>query len=435
MSGLIGKDKFHNFELWTKDPETIRTADSLRRSLNLGNKLTKEKTEFIVNLMLNLKISARNNNPLLISRAQTYYNGVPSQNVPDYQTYSVVTNTLDVLKANGYVSVRKAIINRLRTGYFATEKMLNLISQVQYKDIEVIRPKTFIILRKKKNGENVDVSYKPYMFPAKLHKDMESYNDLRESNTLSFEKLPVNLFNAHKNVIQDYAVEDVNKLSPVNSVYNIKLKTTYLVRIFNEKPTLSGRFYRGIESNLLNELRSELYINGNSTIELDFKCFHPKILYDLRGIVLQPTFDPYVVRSNLTKEQRTVYKRLLLIMINAETKHKAINGFRKIVREEDDLFNTIGDNEYNTIKKLADELIAHNKLIEDDLFTEKCHELTNKDSNMANEILRHFAKKDILVLCIHDSFVIEEQYEDELRKKMEEVYKEKFGNLPIIEKK
>jgi len=435
MSGFIGKDKFHNFRLWTKDPEIIRTADCLRRSLNLGNRLTKEKTEFIVNLLLNLKISSRNNNPLLISRAQTFYNGVPSQNVPDYQTYTVVTTTLDVLKANGYVAVRPAIINRVRTGYFATEKMLNLISQVQYKDIEIQRPKNFIILRKKKSGENVDVSYKPYVFPAKLQKDMETYNNLRESTTLSFEKLPFNLFSAHKSEIQDFAVEDVNKLTPLNSEYQIKLKTTFLVRIFNEKPTFSGRFYHGLESTLSKELRPELYIKGNKTVELDFKSLHPRMLYDLRNITLPPSFDPYEVISNLTKEQRMVYKRLFLIMINAETKHKAINGFRKIVREEDDLFNTIGDNEYNTIKKLADELIAHNKLIEDDLFTEKCHELTNKDSNMANEILRHFAKKDILVLCIHDSFVIEEQYEDELRKKMEEVYKEKFGNLPIIEKK
>ena len=122
-------------------------------------------------------------------------------------------------------------------------------------------------------------------------------------------------------------------------------------------------------------------------------------------------------------------------MINAETKHKAISGFRQKVREEDELFNTIGDDKYNTIKKLVDELIIHNKQIEDDLFTEKCHELTNHDSNMAHKILMHFKKKKILVLCIHDSFIIEEQYEDELRQKMEEVYKEKFGNLPIIEKK
>lgn len=435
MSGLIGKDKFHNFRLWTKDPEIIRTADSLRRSLNMGTKRTKEKTEFLVNLMINLKISARNNNPLLISRAQTYYNGVPKQNIPDYQTYTVVTKTLDALKSNGFVTVRKAIAKRLRTGYFPTKKMLSLLSTVEYKDIKILRPKNFIILRKEKNGEKVDIKYKPYLFPAKLHKDMELYNDLRESTIISFEKLPVSLLNAHKNVIQDYAVEDINKLTPINSEYKIKLKTTYTVRIFNDKPTIAGRFYWAMESTLRNELRPELYINGHPTIELDLKALHPRMLYDLKNIKLTSTFDPYEVKPNMTKDQRSAYKRLFLIMINAKDKKGAVNAFRDKVIEDDELFKTIGDNKYKTRLQMVDELIAHNKQIEDDLFTAKCHELTNHDSNMAHKILMHFAKQGILVLCVHDSFVIEEQYEDELREKMEEVYKAKFGKLPIIEKK
>lgn len=435
MSGFIGKDKFHNFRLWTKDSEIIRTADWLRRSLNLGNRLTKEKTEFIVNLMINLKISSRNNNPLLISRAQTFYNGVPGENIPDYQTYTIVTKTLDALKTNGYVTERPAILNRLRTGYFATEKMFNLISHLEYKTIEVQRPKTFIILRKEKNGEKVDVKYKPYLFKEKLHKDMELYNDLRESTKISFEKLPASLFNAYKSTIQDFAIEDVNKLIPVNSEYKINLKTTYMVRIYNDKPTIAGRFYWGLESTLRNELRAELYINEKPTIELDYKSLHPKMLYDLRQIKLPSNFDPYEVRANLTKDQRSAYKRLFLVMINAKDKNGAINAFGDKIRDDEDLFNTVGDNKFKTRLQMVDELIAHNKQIEEDLFTEKCHELTNHDSNMAHEILMFFAKRGILVLCIHDSFVIDEQYEDELRMKMEEVYKEKFGNLPIIEKK
>ncbi|MBS1495078.1 MAG: hypothetical protein JST55_16350 [Bacteroidetes bacterium] len=190
-----------------------------------------------------------------------------------------------------------------------------------------------------------------------------------------------------------------------------------------------------MESTLRNELRAELYINGKPTIELDYKSLHPKMLYDLRQIKLPSNFDPYEVRANLTKDQRSAYKRLFLVMINAKDKNGAINAFGDKIRDDEDLFNTVGDNKFKTRLQMVDELIAHNKQIEEDLFTEKCHELTNHDSNMAHEILMSFAKRGILVLCIHDSFVIDEQYEDELRMKMEEVYKGKFGNLPIIEKK
>ena len=48
--------------------------------------------------------------------------------------------------------------------------------------------------------------------------------------------------------------------------------------------------------------------------------------------------------------------------------------------------------------------------------------LANKDSKMATEICYHFAKQNIPILPMHDSFLVQEQYADELKKKMDEVY-------------
>ena len=40
----------------------------------------------------------------------------------------------------------------------------------------------------------------------------------------------------------------------------------------------------------------------------------------------------------------------------------------------------------------------------------------NIDSQIANLVIHHFTKKDIPVLCIHDSFIIQHDKEPELRR-------------------
>jgi len=56
----------------------------------------------------------------------------------------------------------------------------------------------------------------------------------------------------------------------------------------------------------------------------------------------------------------------------------------------------------------------------------------NYDSEIANDIIKHFTSQEIFVMCIHDSFIIEKQYENELRKKMIKLYKDKIGFNPVI---
>ena len=47
------------------------------------------------------------------------------------------------------------------------------------------------------------------------------------------------------------------------------------------------------------------------------------------------------------------------------------------------------------------------------------------DSDIAEATMLHFARKDIPVLPVHDSFIIFEKYEDELRNVMKREFKEK----------
>ena len=56
----------------------------------------------------------------------------------------------------------------------------------------------------------------------------------------------------------------------------------------------------------------------------------------------------------------------------------------------------------------------------------------NIDSQIANMVLDHFTKKDIAVLCIHDSFIIQYDKEPELRRILDQathqVSKDRIGH-------
>jgi hypothetical protein len=54
------------------------------------------------------------------------------------------------------------------------------------------------------------------------------------------------------------------------------------------------------------------------------------------------------------------------------------------------------------------------------------------ESKIANRVLVHFAKKDIMCLCIHDSFRIAAKHKDELIEVLQESYKEELGYKPTL---
>ena len=49
----------------------------------------------------------------------------------------------------------------------------------------------------------------------------------------------------------------------------------------------------------------------------------------------------------------------------------------------------------------------------------------NLDSKIALDILKHFANKNIPILCIHDSFITYKYLKDELKQVMQAAYKRK----------
>ena len=195
----------------------------------------------------------------------------------------------------------------------------------------------------------------------------------------------------------------------------------FVTRVFNGGLTgnwqLGGRFYRGWWQQIDKEDRSKIYINDKPTLEVDFKAFHPNLLSNELGVKLSG--DPYdlgklVLPEVITtkEEQRTYVKLLVLMGINADSDKKAYQAFRNSDRK-DKLGQSLTDIQLGA---LLDAFIDKHPQFKGVLNTGQALRLMNIDSQIANMVLDHFTNKNILVLCIHDSFIIQYDKEPELRR-------------------
>ena len=194
-----------------------------------------------------------------------------------------------------------------------------------------------------------------------------------------------------------------------------------MIRVFNGglagKWQRGGRFYRGWWQQIDKEDRCKIYINDQPTLEVDFKAFHPNLLSNELGVRLAD--DPYdlgeltLPEVITTREEQREYVKLLVLMgINADSDKKAYQAFRNSDRK-DKLGQSLTDIQLGL---LLDAFINKHPQFKGVLNTGQALRLMNIDSQIANMVLDHFTNKNIPVLCIHDSFIIQYDKEPELRR-------------------
>ena len=195
----------------------------------------------------------------------------------------------------------------------------------------------------------------------------------------------------------------------------------FVSRVFNGglagKWERGGRFYRGWWQQIDKEDRCKIYINDKPTLEVDFKAFHPNLLSNELGVKLSG--DPYDLGKLVlpdvitTREEQRAYVKLLVLMgINADRDKKAYRAFRNSDRK-DKLGQSLTDIQLGL---LLDAFIEKHPQFKGVLNTGQALRLMNIDSQIANMVLDHFTNKNIPVLCIHDSFIIQHDKEPELRR-------------------
>jgi hypothetical protein len=257
-----------------------------------------------------------------------------------------------------------------------------------------------------------------------------------------------------------------------------------LMAIFREKFTLYGRLHtsgsRYHYQSFSEDERAEITIDGQPLIELDYAGLHPHLLYAKEK--LQLSFDPYTFidarADDENKDLRRFYKDALLSLINARTKwvdqivtktgqkrkgywrtaeqnaNSAITSLMNLdyylpqEKKKKGLLITENDRKMMNQSKVAREYLqqagfhnsqdiidafikAHPKIAHYFFSGETGMRLMNLDSKIALSIIQHFSKQGIPILAVHDSFLVQEHYHDELMQVMQKIYREKTGGFSI----
>ena len=205
----------------------------------------------------------------------------------------------------------------------------------------------------------------------------------------------------------------------------------FMHRVFNHDFEHGGRFYGPEWQWRKKTLRPSIKIDGQPIVELDYSSFHPTILYAQVGEQFRD--DLYRVRGYPFDGEfdRQFLKTVLLTRINCKNN---VTAARRI--QQDINFGKLHKPAWlGDVRKLVDAVTDRNTPIKH-LFTERTGaRLQRVDSEITEAILLHFLSLGTPALPIHDSYIVQSKFMDELHQIMESVFSKYFGMLCKIDQK
>ncbi|TKW60771.1 MAG: hypothetical protein DI628_07720 [Blastochloris viridis] len=209
--------------------------------------------------------------------------------------------------------------------------------------------------------------------------------------------------------------------------HGVFLDEVSVYRVFNRNDwQCGGRLAGAWWMNCGRELRKAIYVNGEPTVELDYAAQHINLLYGLRGLAL-PSSDPYALHGF----KREVVKAVCLRLINASDVEQAWQACRSealkdvkaqrasvLAAEIDGCLSSLTDFEDGIVQAIR----AKHSAIADDLCCDKGIGLMNLDSFICLSVLERLTSHGIPCLSVHDSFLVAESHEADLRLAMVDAY-------------
>lgn len=194
-------------------------------------------------------------------------------------------------------------------------------------------------------------------------------------------------------------------------------------------------------------LRKDILIDDQYTVEVDFSGFHISLAYALEGH--QPPKDPYVLSNLLIsvprnpqqtakehqdacwKQQRKDVKLLALTGINAKDRKTTYRAFRNSKNDEQRGLPKSQKISYpnSLLEPLLDAFLTENQPIAHYLCADKGVELMAVEAQVTTEVIRHFTTRDIPILTVHDSYIIDSRYQEELEDVMQSATQDLTSNV------
>ncbi len=261
-----------------------------------------------------------------------------------------IIGVIDALLKLGFLDQRLGVEGRHRvTRIWPLEPLMEYFKTAAFSEflIDIHQDKECIVLNDKEVTYDADeeeikktisVEYEDSDAPFDLQKarqQLQSYNALLKRTFIDVgsEEKPV--------VIREY----FNRKKRRYEKRRISLRhdNKFVRRIFYRGDwNLGGRYHGGWWQQIPSELRRDILINDEHTVEVDYSGFHVALAYGLER--LQPPEDPYTLQELFerlsAKQQRSDVKLLALTSINAKDRESAFNAFRQERNKEQRFLTT-----------------------------------------------------------------------------------------------
>ena len=202
--------------------------------------------------------------------------------------------------------------------------------------------------------------------------------------------------------------------------HSINFSKVVLRRVFSRNNIeINGRFYGGWWQSLPEKYRTHITINGIKTVEIDYSSMIMRMLYAKENINIEDGKDLYDIGLPVTEDQRVLIKRFIIASINDE------KGRYRLSNEELKILGITHTQLFKLVKKV-------HAPIEKYFSSGIGLKLMFEDSKIAEDIMLYFLGKSIVVLPIHDSFIIQQPFASELKEQMIISFKKIVGSTTLV---
>lgn len=140
------------------------------------------------------------------------------------------------------------------------------------------------------------------------------------------------------------------------------------------------------------------------------------------------------------RDLRPIFKTALLRMLNAKTRKAASGAIYKAIYPDKGKENEEENEECRNLQlilkkhglRISDIMTMidkYHKRIAHHFYTvpAPCYELTNLEARIALDIMSYFMQRDIPILTVHESFIVQEKYSGWLERVMGIAYRKRTG--------
>ena len=398
-------------------PPQKAVADNLLRTLEPSQKIFRQsRTETFEILCANLLYEKR---PLIVPLDNRYWLK-KSQKLS-----STIIKDINLLTENNYIGIKKGnpLVKRYTRIY--RKKGFNMLPLRQNPGIDY-KPDRYVILRK-----TVFKGYK-YFVSELTRKREQKKHVIKKDDT--FKPTPetkrvTDILRKYWHVCHEHQIE----LDYPG--YRVEPLVTALTCSHTNDLHHGGRLYThtywGVQQ-LESGQRHYIRIDGEPTVELDFSGLSIRMLYAKidRGFEGDPYTGVLDDLPRLNSDEKGVIrdfmKKLLQSILNSDEKADAVGSGNleihdKCKKKDFKVVNILRRHRIS-VSQLVDMFEELHHPIKDYFYSQIGLELQYLDSRIALKVINHFNQRRIPVLPVHDSFVIQSRYADQLLNVMSKSY-------------